>query len=124
MDGQRNVIVVLEDDPRVRGALCLLLSDWDFRTADGASAVEALAQVGAALAAVTAVITDYDLGAGVNGIDEARALRAAGVAAPVLVISGSMRGRAGELAREAGFHFLSKPVKPVDIQNWLATRTG
>lgn len=124
MDAKGNLIVVLEDDPRVRSALCLLLSDWDFQTAEGARAGEALARVGEAVATVTAVITDYDLGDGVNGIDEAHALRAAGVAAPVLVISGSMRGTAGDLAREAGFHFLSKPVKPLDIQNWLATRSG
>jgi CheY-like chemotaxis protein len=124
MEAQANMVVVLEDDPRLRSALCLLLSDWDFRTADGANAGEALARIGTAHNAVTAVITDYDLGAGFNGIDEVRALRAAGIAAPVLVISGSMRGNAGELARQAGFHFLSKPVKPLDIQNWLATRSG
>lgn len=118
------MIVVLEDDPRVRGALCLLLSDWDFRTTDGVSAGEALQKLGAETAAVTAVITDFDLGPGINGVDEARALRGAGVAAPVLVISGSLRGRAGEMAREAGFHFLSKPVNPADLQTWLASRGG
>ncbi len=118
------MVVVLEDDPRLRSARCLLLSDWEFRTVEGANAVEALAHIGAAVRDVIAVITDFDLGAGLNGIDEVSALREAGVAAPVLVISGSMRGRAGELAKQAGFHFLSKPVKPLDIENWLTSRAG
>jgi DNA-binding NtrC family response regulator len=124
MDAQANLVVVLEDDPRLRSALCLLLSDWNFRTVDGANAGDALGAIGAAICEVVAIITDFDLGAGLNGIDEVAALREAGVAAPVLVISGSMRGRAGDLAKQAGFHFLSKPVKPLDIENWLAKRAG
>ena len=115
--------MVLEDDPGVRGALCLLLEDLEFRPAAGARAAEALAILGAA-DGVAAIITDYDLGDGVNGVDEVLFLREAGVNAPVLVISGSLRGKAGEAARAAGFNFLSKPVRPVDIENWLASRDG
>jgi DNA-binding NtrC family response regulator len=124
MQAPANVIVVIEDDPRLREALCLLLADWDFRAVSAARAGDALAQVGHSLGSVMAVITDFDLGDGVNGVDEAHALRAAGISAPVLVMSGSLRGNALEKAREAGFHFLSKPVKPLDIENWLATRSG
>lgn len=124
MEALGNVIVVLEDDPRLREALCLLLADWNFRAVSATRAGDALAQVGAYVEVVIAVITDFDLGEGVNGVDEAHALRAAGVSAPVLVISGSLRGNALEKAREAGFHFLSKPVKPLDIENWLAARKG
>jgi FixJ family two-component response regulator len=124
MEAQGNVVVVLEDDPRLREALCLLLADWDFRVVSSGRAGEALALVGPSLGAVMAVITDFDLGAGVNGVDEAHALRAAGISAPVLVISGSLQGNAVEKAREAGFHFLRKPVKPLDIENWLAARIG
>lgn len=123
MTPRENLVVVLEDDPGVRGALCLLLEDLEFRPAAGARAAEALAVLSSP-DGVTAVITDYDLGAGVNGVDEALFLRSAGVSAPVLVISGSLRGKAGEAARAAGFHFLSKPVRPVDIENWLASRAG
>ena len=119
--GQADVIIVLEDDPGARAALCLLLSDWDFRPVDGECAADAIAKLGAQASAVAAIITDFDLGGGMNGVEEATALRAAGIAAPVLVVSGSLRGRAGDLARQAGFGFLAKPVLPQDIQNWLST---
>ncbi len=123
MNVKENLVVVLEDDPGVRGALCLLLEDLAFTPAAGARAAEALAIIGQPFG-VTAIITDYDLGAGVNGVDEVMALRSAGLTAPVLVISGSLQGTAGAAARAAGFHFLSKPVRPVDIENWLASRAG
>ena len=112
-------LIVLEDDPGARNALCLVLSDWDFHAIGAPSAAEAMQALGAGAAGVAAIITDFDLGDGLNGVSESQALLAAGVKAPVLVISGSLGDRAARTAHAAGFEFLAKPVMPVDIRTWL-----
>jgi DNA-binding response OmpR family regulator len=118
------IVVILEDDPGARDALSLLLSDWDYEPVAAADARGAKAALGGNMSRVAAIITDYNLGGGVDGISETGQLIAAGAAVPVLVISGTMQGRAGVKARDAGFHFLTKPVTPVDIKAWLDARLG
>jgi DNA-binding NtrC family response regulator len=117
-------LIVLEDDPAVRDALCLVLSDWEFRPLPAASASQALTDLAAAPGRVVAIITDFDLGGGLDGVSESKALLAAGVAAPVLVVSGSMGMNALSAAREAGFGFMPKPVVALDIRRWLDAALG
>jgi DNA-binding NtrC family response regulator len=124
MAAELNTLIVLEDDPKARAALCLVLSDWDFQPVAAAHAAEALDALAGGLDGVVAVITDFDLGDGRTGVGETRALIDAGLRAPVLVISGSFGGRAVEAARAAGFQFLPKPVMPVDIRRWLDAELG
>jgi DNA-binding response OmpR family regulator len=119
---QARIAILLEDDANVRGALELLLSDLGWRPIAAASAQQALVLLGGASAHVGAVITDFNLGPGLNGVDETRALAQAGVAAAVLVMSSSMRGRAELAARAAGHDYLPKPVQAERVEAWLAAR--
>ncbi len=115
--------IVLEDDPNVRFALSILLEDWGWRPIAALDAAEALAQLDAPLSAtVEAIVTDYNLGDGIDGVSEVRALARAGVNAAVLVLSGSMRGAAQRAAEAAGHDYLAKPVRPAELQAWLDNR--
>jgi two-component system, sensor histidine kinase len=119
---QTRTAIVLEDDPNARAALVILLEDWGWTPVVAITADAVLQLVGSALGAVRAVVTDYNLGDGINGVDEVKRLQAAGLDADVLVMSGSMRGRAQEAAKQAGHDYLAKPVKPAALQAWLADR--
>jgi DNA-binding response OmpR family regulator len=121
MTARTRMAILLEDDPYSREALEILLSDWGWTAVAASDAAGALTRMVAGAASVAAVITDYNLGAGVTGVEEVRALAAAGVTAPVLVLSGSMRGRAEVAAGAAGHDYLTKPVSVPALQAWLAS---
>jgi CheY-like chemotaxis protein len=112
------IVIVLEDDPNVRTALVILMEDWGWQAVAAATASEALGQLGS-VGEVGAIVTDYNLGEGINGVDEVKAMANSGVQAPVLVLSGSMRGKAQEAALAAGHQYLAKPVRPPELQAWL-----
>ena len=69
----------------------------------------------------SALIVDYRLGPGGNGIQVARDLhRAWGGAVPTLIISGeSSEAEIGRI-RESGFPLLRKPVPPAKLRSLLA----
>jgi DNA-binding response OmpR family regulator len=120
MSARARTAILLEDDAHSRAALEILLSDWGWTPVAAPDAAGALSRIAADAANVAAVITDYNLGAGVTGVDEVRALAAAGVSAPVLVLSGSMRGKAQVAADAAGHDYLTKPVNVTALRAWLA----
>src|SRR5262249_2902136 len=95
MSDQPKIVVLVEEDPAARAALALLVSDWGFEAIDAASAGDILKRLGQDFSSVFAIITDFNLGPGTpTGVEEAKSLVAAGVRNAVLVISGSMRGKA------------------------------
>lgn len=112
------VAIVLEDDPNVRFALALLLEDWGWKAVAGAEAGDVLKLMNGG-ASNMVIVTDYNLGEGITGVDEVKKLAANGVKGPVLVLSGSMRGRAQVAAEEAGHDYLAKPVRPEALEDWL-----
>ena len=116
--------IVLEDDPNVRAALAILLEDWGWNPVAALDAAEALTLMNGDAVNVRAIVTDYNLGDGVNGVDEVRRLIAAGISAQVLVLSGSMRGTAQREATAAGHAYLAKPVRPSALQAWLDQLAG
>ena len=121
-DGTR-IAVLLEDDPNVREALEFLLSDLGWFALGADRAQNALERLPAGPGAVGLIITDFNLGDGVNGVDEARTLMEAGVRAPVLVMSSSMRGKAELAARAAGHDYLAKPVEAARVEAWVAAKS-
>ena len=120
MTARTRTAILLEDDPHSRQTLEILLSDWGWSAVAACDAADALTRISAAPGGVAAVITDYNLGGGLTGVDEVRALAAAGVTAPVLVLSGSVRGRAHVAADAAGHDSLTKPVSVPALRAWLA----
>jgi len=113
-------IAVVEDDRDVRDSMAAVLRAWGCEVALAATAEEALRLAGPE-GPPSALIVDYRLGPGGNGIQVARDLhRAWGGAVPTLIISGeSSEAEIGHI-RESGFPLLRKPVPPAKLRSLLA----
>jgi two-component system, sensor histidine kinase len=117
MQGVR--VLVLDDEAEVRDSTATLLATWGCRVDTAATVEEALERLRRAAPAL--LIVDYRLREGTNGLDAARALRAAaGREIPVIVVSGE--SSAGELARlkDSGLALLHKPVPPAKLRGLMA----
>ena len=118
-DGKAGLVIVLEDDPRSAEALALLLGDWGYECLHGKALDEVLPLVRPRAAEIRAVISDYHLHGGTTGIEAAKAIEANGVTAPVLLLTGTLRGAARQTASAAGYRFMEKPVAPERLKTWL-----
>ena len=118
------LVLVLEDDPGAAEALAALLADWGYDCVYGEN-LEAVADVVASRAGeVRAIIADYQLHGGGAGLDAAAALAHLGVAAPTLILTGTLAGQARRQAAAAGFQFMEKPAAPRRLQAWLERTAG
>ena len=114
-------VAMIEDDVEVRDAMRALLERWGCHVIEGADADELAACFVASgwSAPPEAILVDQRLEAGRTGPAEAgRLFQRLGVALPMLVVTGE-----SDLApiQAAGHAFLTKPVSPVLLRNWLAT---
>ncbi len=116
-------VAVIEDDRIVREAMCALLRRWgcEVRAADSADGI-----LSEASPAAQAIIADYQLGDGRNGVDAIETLRKAwGVAVPALMVSGETVRPGDERARGIpAKDWLLKPVQPAPLQSWLAVHAS
>ena len=103
--GGRRVLVV-EDDERVRGALCDYLAELGFTAEPAANGTEAIARF--ERDAFRLVVADHKM-PGLNGLDVVKQMRARDPEQPVLIVSGYAREFAWE-ARALGIPVLPKPV--------------
>jgi CheY-like chemotaxis protein len=112
-------VVLVDDDASVRDAMQTLLEGWGCRplvAADVDTALDALRSG----PRPEALIVDYRLGAGRDGLEAIAAIRGAHGEVPALVVSGE--SHPGELARirGSGFMLLHKPVAPARLRSALA----
>lgn len=118
-------VVLIEDDPLVRFGQEMLLKDWGYRVVAGTSRADISRGLGDSPDDVAAIIADFNLGEGESGADVARAIAdGARRAIPTIVISASLGRRSGAAAAQHGFAFLTKPVDPETLRDWLVTATA
>jgi signal transduction histidine kinase/CheY-like chemotaxis protein len=119
-------VAVVEDDPEVRDSMRTLLEHWGCRVVAGAGVDEVLQCTGTAGAGpLHAIVADYRLRQGRNGVDAIHELRAAcGRALPALIVSGDSGPERLALMQASGFDCLSKPVAPARLHSWLAQAAG
>ncbi len=115
----RPLILLLEDDAAAAEALQLVLRDWGADVVHGLDAEQVFSAAGARASGASMIITDFHLGAEVNGVSLARQLREIAPGARVLVLSGSVSGEAQRAATDAGYAFIRKPALPRTIIDWL-----
>ncbi|BEP64795.1 hypothetical protein GmRootV213_53490 (plasmid) [Variovorax sp. V213] len=105
-------VLVLEDDPMVRGAYLNALGAMGCRVLSAATLDEALGQVGE----TDAVVLDCRLGGGISGFDAAERLRAqrcaqpAHPALPIVMVTADTDPAVVEAARRRALPLLRKPV--------------
>ena len=109
------IVLIVEDDPFVRTALCRLLDRAGIASIDAAGldeARECLARHGASL---RAAVVDIELGAE-NGLDLVKELHQRGTSPSILVFSASLDGTSSEEAIGRGAdEVLAKPATPEAI---------
>ncbi len=117
--GQR--VLIIDDDQPTLEATAAVLSRWgweiDARQALTADDVQTLTPP-------DLVISDYDLGQGVTGVEMIEMLRRRLGDIPALIISGSSTERTRNQVREAGYMLLHKPVRPVQLRSALIALMG
>ncbi|HKW85093.1 MAG TPA: ATP-binding protein, partial [Burkholderiaceae bacterium] len=121
LDGR--LMVIVEDEPAVRGGLEVLLQGWGAKVASFESVAASeqwAAQAGPAVRP-DLLIVDYRLENGSTGVDAIKALRSRfGAGVPAIVVTGStMTGHDNE-AQSNDFHLLIKPVVPNKLRAMIA----
>lgn len=119
-DQPRPLVAVLEDDPRSAAAMQMLLQDWGFASLLGAELDELLQRLAGREHEVRAIVTDFQLRGGPDGVGAIARLRGVGVDAPALVLTGTVKGRARRAASAAGHAFIEKPAQPARLRAWLS----
>ncbi len=117
-------ILVVEDDVLAREALVSLLHSWGCVALEADALAAALAQVRPD-AVPDAIVSDYRLPNGENGIDVIQRLRAQAQAPiPACLISGDTDPHLMQLGKDAGLSLLHKPVRPAKLRSVLRHLTA
>ncbi len=107
----RNLVVLLvENDPEVAGALTLTIEGWGSHVVQATTGEEALALVEEIDITPDRLLLDYRLGEGMTGVELLRRLRARHGDIPARVISASRRDEIVAACAEAGVPLLPKPL--------------
>ncbi|MFN4282025.1 MAG: PAS domain-containing protein [Alphaproteobacteria bacterium] len=108
--GGMETVMVVEDDPLVRGYVCRQVSDLGYVAIECADPDEALAALRSG-DAVDLLFTDILMPGDLDGIALAEAARRLRPGLKVLLTSGDASGSAGEERRLAGYDILAKPYR-------------
>jgi signal transduction histidine kinase len=112
-------LLVIEDDGLVAQAMQMMLSGWGCDVAMASNGQDALAQLRAGKNPQL-ILSDYRLRAGENGLDVVRLVRAeAKLDVPACLMSGDVENNLSDLCRDAGVHFLQKPVRPDALRSLM-----
>ncbi len=111
-------VLVIEDEASVREGLVELLRDWRCEVVAAASAAEALQLLAQA---PEAIVADYRLRDGRNGIGAIGELRARfGLTLPAILVTGDTAPEIFLAARENALPLLTKPVRAARLRAALA----
>ncbi len=104
-------VLVIEDEPSVRGALEAMLRAEGHRVAAVATGQAALDLIAAGGPRPDLAITGYDLPGGINGLEAVSGLRSAlGRQAPAIILSGDVRAAKQSEIAASGCVDVAKPV--------------
>jgi two-component system CheB/CheR fusion protein len=106
-------IMVIEDDPALLGDLAMMVDSEGYRVVSmrrGEDAVAAISQAHRPWPSV--IVTDYNLGSGMTGVEAVKAIReVVGREVPALILSGDKSPATMAVIEEGGSRYLGKPVK-------------
>ncbi len=114
-------ILVIEDEDGVRNLLRTLLRLAGYEVLSCQDGEEALDLMEARGGAIRLLITDVNLGAGMDGFEAAQALRSRIPSLKVLYMSGEEEANRLAERADAGERFLSKPFTPRSFTDAVRT---
>ncbi len=107
------VVLLVEDDDAVRTLVAALLEKDDFSVLQACNGEEAL-KLARTHAQIDLVLTDVEMGKGLNGFELVSRIRAGHLGLPILVMSGFPDNEG--VAAENGIPFLRKPFTPTTLR--------
>ncbi|OYD84233.1 ATP-binding protein [Azospirillum brasilense] len=123
LSGRR--VLVVEDDPLQRSSLTLLLEQAGAGVMAADSFDSALAAAQATLQAPSAILSDYRLPGGTDGLSGIQTLRGVlGRDIPAILLTGELSADLVRAAKDAGCLVLTKPAAPNRILSTLAKLTA
>ena len=116
MNARKHLVFVVEDDEEVRVSTRTLLEASGYAVREFASGEELIAAGDADTAGC--IVLDQNL-SGMSGLDLIRQLRAQGVLAPAIMVSGNGRQLAAAANRAGIAAVLRKPLSAEALEQWL-----
>jgi PAS domain S-box-containing protein len=118
-------VLIVEDNAILRHGLENIARQWGCETCSAGSGEEAVEVAAARNWRIDAIVTDYRLGAGLNGVQAAKEIaRRSGREFPTLVLTGdTAKNRIAEITA-SGFDLLHKPVSTEELRRKLAQLLG
>ena len=108
------VVLIVDDDPQLRGVVSIILSAGDRELVVAEDVDEGLAVIRSRPVAV--VVADYQM-PGKSGLDFLAALREGGFATPFILMSGDSHAKADAAERGHAVHaVLTKPIAPMELR--------
>lgn len=119
------LILVVEDDPLQRSSLTLLLEQAGATVVAAGGFDAALGMARATLRVPSAILSDYRLPGGTDGLRGIEGLRAAlGAQVPAVLLTGELSAELARAAKAAGCTLLGKPAAPIRILSELVELTA
>lgn len=112
-------VLVVEDDREIRQATILLLEGWRCEVHAAASGAELDRLLATLAAPPDAILADYRLPGGENGIQIIARLRDRYPGAGAILVSGDIAPEVHREAQAAGLPFLHKPLRPARLRALL-----
>ena len=107
-------ILVVDDEPMIRSMMDSALSAIGYTVVVAGSVREAIDLLEGGAFRFGAIVTDYNLGDG-SGRDIVNSVRASGLKAPTIVISGSLRIDRDESIRQGFSAYFQKPFSCLEL---------
>jgi FixJ family two-component response regulator len=115
-DADRHLVFVVEDDEEVRISTRTLLEASGYMVREFASGEDVIASGDAGTAGC--IVLDYDL-PGMSGLNMIRQLRAQGIRAPAILVSGNGKQLIQAAAQAGIVAVLRKPLSAEALEQWL-----
>lgn len=115
----QRIVLLIENDTDLRGALTLTLEGWGADVLACADGGEALALLDEIDIAPDAILADYQLDGGATGLEAIAALRARHGTIPACVITATRDAALPETCARAGVHLLTKPLDTENLRRFV-----
>lgn len=115
------LILVIDNEHSILDGMRALLQGWGCRVIVAASRAEALDRLPEPPMRPDAIVADYHLSAGENGLDAVKAIREAiGTDVPAVIVTADRSADIHGSIQAAGLALLTKPTKPAQLRALLA----
>ncbi|MCS6786408.1 MAG: ATP-binding protein [Thiobacillaceae bacterium] len=117
------LIACIDDDPSVLEAMLTLLDSWGMEAAVGTDADQVLADLAQLGRRPDVIVTDYRLTAGATGLEAIARVRAAlGADIPAVLVTGDTAPETIRTIDASGLPVLHKPIRPAKLRAVLSAQ--